>query len=227
MSNSNPKLLLPIGMLFVAMLLIANTIAVKIVAIGPFNIPAGILCFPITYIFGDILVEVYGYRQTRIVIWTGLFCQVLMAAFYYLSATLHPAVFWQGQDAWASFFTMSPRIVLGSLIGYFSGEFANAFVMSKMKLASNGRHLWQRTIGSTIVGEGVDTLLFSLVAFGGIFSGHQLGSVILSGYILKVSYEVIITPLTYVVVGWLKSYEQTDHFDTDVKSYNPFSLRHV
>jgi len=219
----NPKLLLPLAMLFVAMLLIANTIAVKIVSIGPFNIPAGILCFPITYIFGDVLVEVYGYRQTRKIIWTGLACQVLMAGFYYLSAVLKRAVFWQGQEAWAQFFTMSPRIVLGSLMGYFSGEFTNAFVMSKMKIWSQGKHLWMRTIGSTVAGEGVDTLFFNMVAFAGIFAWNQLGSIILSGYILKVVYEVVITPVTYAVVGRLKSAERIDHFDYDVKSYSPFT----
>jgi len=217
------RLLLPTAMLFVAMLLVANTIAVKIVSIGPFNIPAGTLCFPLTYVFSDILVEVYGYRRTRQIIWMGLACQILMAVFYYLSALLKPAVFWQGQDAWAQFFSMSPRIVAGSLLGYFAGEFTNAFIMSRLKLRSQGRHLWLRTIGSTVAGEGVDTLAFNLVAFAGLFAWNQLGSIILSAYFLKVAYEVLVTPLTYALVAWLKRVEGIDHFDYDVRSYNPFS----
>jgi queuosine precursor transporter len=217
-----PRLLLPLAMLFVTMLLIANTIAVKIVSLGPFNIAGGILCFPITYIFGDVLVEVYGYARTRIVIWTGLFCQVLMAVFYYLSTILEPASFWKGQEAWAQFFSMSPRIVTGSLLAYFVGEFANAFVMSKMKIRTKGKHLWARTIGSTVVGEGADTLVFNIIAFAGVFEFGQLSSIVLSGYILKVGYEVAATPLTYAIAGWLKKQERMDHFDDTLKTYNPF-----
>lgn len=221
---ATPRLLLPLAMLFVAMLLIANTIAVKIVALGPFNIPAGILCFPVSYIFGDVLVEVYGYARTRIVIWTGLFCQVLMALFYLLSVELTPAVFWHGQPAWATFFSQSPRIVAGSLAAYFAGEFANAYVMSKMKIFTKGKHLWTRTIGSTLVGEGVDTLIFNSVAFAGVFGLANLGSIMLSGYVLKVAYEVVATPATYAIVGWLKAKEKCDHFDTDLRTYNPFGV---
>ena len=219
-----PTYLLPLAMVFVAMLLIANTIAVKIVQLGPFNIPAGILCFPITYIFGDILVEVYGYAQTRRVIWTGLACQVLMAVFYYLSAALPPAVFWEGQEAWRSFFTMSPRIVAGSLAAYAVGEFANAVVMSKLKMRTKGRHLWIRTIGSTVIGEGIDTLIFNTVAFVGVFAGGDLISIIISGYLLKVAFEVVATPFTYWIVGWLKRKEGVDHFDYELESHSPFRL---
>lgn len=224
-ANWHPRFLLPLAMVFGAMLLIANTLAMKIVAIGPFNIPAGILCFPITYIFGDVLVEVYGYARTRSVIWTGLTCQALMAAFYYLSTQLPPAVFWQGNDAWASFFAMSPRIVTGSLLAYFVGEFTNALVMSKLKIRLHGRHLWVRTIGSTVVGEGVDTVVFNLVAFAGVFAASDLASIMLSGYLLKVGYEVVATPLTYGIVGWLKRAERVDFFDTELDTYNPFRVR--
>jgi uncharacterized integral membrane protein (TIGR00697 family) len=211
-------------MVFVSMLLIANTIAVKIVSIGPFDIPAGILCFPISYIFGDVLVEVYGYGATRKVIWTGLVCQVLMALFYSLSTMLQPAVFWTGQDWWERFFTQSPRIAAGSLAAYAAGEFVNAVVMSRMKLRSRGHHLWMRTIGSTIVGEGVDTLIFNVIAFAGIFPLKNLVSIILSGYFLKVSYEILATPLTYAITGWLKRKEGFDYFDDGLRSYNPFSV---
>lgn len=219
-----PKYLLPLAMVFAAMLLIANTIAVKIVHFGSFNVPAGILCFPITYIFGDALVEVYGYARTRQVIWTGLACQGLMASFYYLSTLLAPAVFWQGQEAWRTFFSASPRIVVGSLAAYAAGEFANAVVMSKLKVRTAGRHLWMRTIGSTLIGEGVDTIVFNLVAFIGVFSGANLFSIIASGYLLKVGYEVVATPLTYAIVGWLKRREGVDYFDDKLRSYNPFQI---
>jgi hypothetical protein len=156
------------------------------------------------------------------VIWTGLFCQVLMAAFYYLSTILAPAVFWEGQDAWVSFFSMSPRIVAGSLLAYFVGEFANAFVMSKLKIRTKGKHLWMRTIGSTVLGEGVDTLVFNVVAFAGVFQLGQLASIVLSGYVLKVAYEVAATPLTYAIIRWLKAREGVDHFDHELKTYSPF-----
>jgi len=217
-----PRHLLPLAMLFVAMLLIANTLAAKIIHFGPFDVQAGILCFPITYIFGDVLVEVYGFARTRVVIWTGLFCQIVMAGMYYLSAFLPPAVFWQGQDAWAQFFSMSPRIVAGSLAAYFAGEFVNAVVMSKVKLWTNGRMLWVRTIGSTIFGEGVDTIVFNVIAFLGVFAMPNLLSIMISGYILKVGYEILATPLTYIVVGWLKRAEGVDHFDRKLKTYSPF-----
>lgn len=223
-SGFEPKYLLQLAMVFTAMLLIANTIAVKIVQIGPFSIPAGILCFPITYIFGDVLVEVYGYARTRRVIWTGLSCQVLMAGFYYLSAALPPAGFWQGQEAWSSFFSMSPRIVAGSLAAYFAGEFTNAVAMSKLKMRTKGRHLWVRTIGSTVMGEGVDTIVFNFVAFAGVFAAPELLSIIISGYVLKVAYEVLATPGTYWIVGWLKRKEGVDHFDYDLRTYNPFQV---
>lgn len=219
-----PRFLLPLSMGFVTMLVVANTIAVKIVSLGPFNIPAGILCFPVAYIFGDVLVEVYGYARTRQVIWTGLACQVLMAAFYYLSAVLPPAPFWTGQESWRSFFTMSPRIALGSLLAYAAGEFSNAVVMSKLKLRTQGRYLWLRTIGSTVIGEGIDTLVFNVVAFAFVFSTGDLLSIIISGFVLKVSYEILATPLTYILVGWLKRLEEVDHFDKNLNTYSPFRL---
>lgn len=221
-----PRLLLPLAMIFVATLIISNTIAVKIANIGPFNVAAGIVCFPITYIFADVLVECYGYARTRIVIWTGLACLVVMALFYYLSVVLPPAVFWQGQDAWSQFFSMAPRIVLASLVAYLAGEFVNAVVMSKVKLWTHGRYLWVRTISSTIVGEGVDSVIFALVAFAGIFETSALLSIMMSGFVLKVGYEVLATPLTYIVVGWVKRAEGVDFFDRDLKSYNPFKLAH-
>jgi queuosine precursor transporter len=219
-----PRYLLPLAMLFVAMLLIANTLAAKIIHFSVFDVQAGIVCFPITYIFGDVLVEVYGYQRTRLVIWTGLFCQILMAGFYYLSTILPAAAFWHGQDAWAQFFSMSPRIVAGSLAAYFAGEFVNAVVMSKVKIWTGGRFLWVRTIGSTIFGEGVDTLIFNVIAFAGVFATPYLVSIMISAYVLKVAYEIIATPLTYLIVGGLKRAEKFDMFDNNLKTYSPFRV---
>jgi uncharacterized integral membrane protein (TIGR00697 family) len=147
-----------------------------------------------------------------------------MAGLYYLSTILPPAAFWHGQEAWAQFFSMSPRIVAGSLAAYFAGEFVNAVVMSKVKLWTRGHLLWVRTIGSTIFGEGVDTVIFNTIAFLGVFAMPNLISVMVSAYILKVGYEVIATPITYLIVGILKRFEGFDQFDSNLKSYSPFRL---
>ncbi len=219
-----PRYLLPLAMVFVAMLLIANTLAAKIIHFSQFDVQAGILCFPASYIFADCLVEVYGFARTRKVIWTGLFCQAVMAGLYYLSAILPPAAFWHGQEAWAQFFSMSPRIVAGSLAAYFAGEFVNAVIMSKVKLWMGGRFLWVRAIGSTVFGEGVDTVIFNTIAFLGVFEMPNLISIVISSYVLKVAYEVIAMPLTYLIVGKLKRAEGVDHFDRKLKTYNPFRL---
>lgn len=158
------------------------------------------------------------------VIWTGLFCQAIMAAMYYLSTILPPASFWHGQEAWMQFFSMSPRIVAGSLAAYFAGEFVNAVVMSRVKLWTGGKILWLRTISSTVFGEGVDTVVFNTIAFAGVFATPYLWSIMVSAYILKVGYEVLATPLTYLIVGGLKRAEGVDHFDRDLDSYSPFRI---
>jgi len=218
--KTDTKLFPVIGMLFVALLLISNTIAVKIVQMGGFMLPAGILCFPVTYIFGDVLVEVYGFKRSRTVIWCGFGCLALMSFFYWLSTTLTPAPFWKGQESYSQFFGLAPRIAIASFIAYLIGEFANSIVMSRMKIWSKGKHLWMRTIGSTIVGEGLDSLVFNFAAFLFVFEFKQVMFIAFSGYVLKVAYEVVATPFTYMIVAYLKKVEGFDHFDHGV-NYSP------
>ena len=212
-----------ISILFVAVLMISNTVASKIVQIGPFTVTGAVFLFPLSYIFGDVLTEVYGYRGSRRVIWTGFAAIILMAIAYWIAGALPAASFWQGQDAFMSVLGATPRIVLASITGYFIGEFANSYVLSRMKVWMSGSHLWMRTIGSTVVGEGLDTVFFVLIAFWGVLPAPALVPIILSGYILKVAYEVVATPLTYWVVGKLKKFEGIDTYDREI-NYNPFVL---
>lgn len=210
-----------IAMLFIASLLIANTVAVKIIMIGNFAIPAGILCFPLAYIINDVLVEVYGYKKTKQVIWWGFICLALMSLIYYLSNILTPAPFWQNQEAFSKIFAFIPRIGIASFFAYLVGAFLNSIVMSVMKKRMKGKHLWARTIGSTVVGEGVDSIIFNVIAFYGIFEFNNLLTIIGTGFVLKTLYEIIATPLTYFVVNKIKKLEEEDVYDYDV-SYNPF-----
>lgn len=214
----------PLAMLFVAVLLVSNIAAQKLFRLGPFVFTAGILLFPISYIFGDVLTEVYGYARSRQVIWTGLACNLLMAVVLSIAVWLPPAQGWPLQEQFAAVLGMVPRIVVASMIGYWAGEFANSYVLAKMKVRTAGRHLWMRTIGSTLIGEGVDTVIFALIAFYGVLPGGVLLRAIISGYIFKVAYEAVATPITYAIVGFLKRVEGVDVFDRTT-NFNPFRLR--
>lgn len=209
--------------LFVAVLLISNVASTKIVQLGPFSFDGGTLLFPVSYIFGDILTEVYGYRRSRRVIWTGLIANLLMAVVFAVVGWLPAAPEWGYQEAYRVILLYTPRIVLASIIAYFVGEFSNSFVLSKMKIGSAGRHLWKRTISSTLVGQFLDTFIFVFIAFFGMFSTGLLVSILLSNYLFKVGLEVLNTPLTYLVVNKLKRAEQVDVYDYGV-DYNPFRL---
>jgi len=182
-----------------------------------------VILFPITYIFGDVLTEVYGFKRSRLIIWTGFACNLLMAVIFMLVVALPYPEFWEQQDAYAVVLGMTPRVVVASLVGYFLGEFTNSAVLSKLKLLTRGKWLFSRTIGSTIVGEGIDTVVFITIAFAGTVSSSVLLSMIAAQYIFKVVYEILVTPLTYLVVGWVKKKEGVDVYDWGVK-YNPFSL---
>lgn len=209
--------------LFVAVLLISNVASSKVLDLGPFTFDGGTILFPISYIFGDILTEVYGYKRSRRVIWTGFFCAFLMSAVFMIVGKLPPAADWANQEAYDKILGLTPRIVLASLIAYFSGEFSNSYTLAKMKILTRGRFLWSRTIGSTVVGEGVDTLLFVMIAFYGVFPDDLLIAVMISNYVFKVSFEAILTPLTYLTVNFLKRKEQVDTFDYQT-DFNPFAL---
>lgn len=209
--------------LFVAVLLISNVASSKILDLGPFTFDGGTVLFPISYIFGDILTEVYGYARSRKVIWTGFGCAVLMAVIFVIVGALPPAKGWEGQEAYLFILGQTPRIVLGSLIAYFAGEFSNSYTLAKMKVITKGRWLWTRTIGSTVVGEGVDTLLFVLIAFYGFYPPPLLLSIIVSNYVFKTGFEALATPLTYLVVNTLKRVEKEDYYDFDT-DFNPFKI---
>jgi queuosine precursor transporter len=190
---------------FVACLLISNIVAQKLIEVGPFVFTAGILLFPVTYIIGDVLTEIYGFRRAKQVIWLGFGASLFMTLFLAIVVAIPPADGWNGQESFASTFTAVPRIVLASMAGYLAGEFANSFVLSRLKLRMQGRHLWVRTISSTVIGQGLDTAIFAIIAFGGLVPGSVILTAIWSGYLFKVVYEIMATPLTYLVVGKLRS----------------------
>ncbi|MFC1657663.1 queuosine precursor transporter [Candidatus Moduliflexota bacterium] len=191
---------------------------------GPFTFDGGTLLFPASYIFGDILTEVYGYGRARRVIWTGFFAAGLMAFVLAVVGALPAAGDWPHQESFEAILGQTPRIVAGSLLAFWLGEFSNSFILSKMKIRTGGRLLFLRTIGSTIVGEGVDTVVFVLVAFAGVLPPSLLWAIFISNYIFKVGVEVLATPATYVAVNRLKKEEGIDTFDTGI-SYSPFRLR--
>lgn len=207
---------------FVTALLVSNVASSKITAIGPFTFDAGTLLFPITYIFGDILTEVYGYGRSRRVIWLGFGCNILMAVTFVVVGMIPSAPYWQHQDAYQVILGITPRIVAASLIAYFAGEFSNSFILAKLKIVTKGRYLWTRTIGSTVVGELLDTLLFAVIAFWGVMTTADLAVLVVSNYVFKVGVEVLFTPLTYWVVGKLKKAEKEDYYDYKT-NFNPFA----
>ncbi|MFQ5783564.1 MAG: queuosine precursor transporter [Alphaproteobacteria bacterium] len=213
---------------FVTALITANIIAVKLIALNPFGagqvvLPAAIIIFPVSYIIGDVLTEVYGYRQARRVIWLGFLCNLVAVAAIWAAQVLPAASFWDGQAAFERILGYTPRILLASFLAYLVGEFTNAFVLARMKIVTRGRWLWTRTIGSTIVGQGLDSLVFIAVAFAGAMPASVLGTVIVTQWIAKSAYEALATPLTYGVVGFLKRREGLDVYDYDTR-FNPLSL---
>jgi len=209
--------------LFVAVLLISNIASTKITQIWKFTFDGGTVIFPLSYIFGDILTEVYGYRRARKAIWVGFFSAFLMSRILWLIGLAKPAQGWDLQDAYMTILGQTPRIAAASLIAYFSGEFSNSFILAKMKIITRGKWLWTRTIGSTIVGELIDTLLFCFIAFYGFYSNKLLLSIIISNYIFKVGLEVVMTPVTYQIVGFLKRKENEDYYDYKT-NFNPFKI---
>jgi queuosine precursor transporter len=209
--------------IFVVVLIVSNLIAPKFVAVGWFRFSAAQLLFPLTYIFGDVFTEVYGYSASRKAIWTGFMASAIMTAFGVFAIWLPAAPEFKDQAAYETIFGAVPRNVAGSLLAYWAGEFANSFTVAKMKVWTDGKHLWTRTVGSTIVGQAVDT---SIVIFF-IFWGQPLSvmfRLIVSGYLFKVTYEVLATPLTYLVVNFLKRTEGVNYFDR-ATNFNPFALR--
>jgi uncharacterized integral membrane protein (TIGR00697 family) len=213
--------------LFVAILIISNLASsAKIVTLGPFTFDGGTLLFPLSYLFGDVLTEVYGYAVSRRVIWIGFVAAALFSLTIWIVGLLPGEAEWSsrvGMDAYQAVLGSTPRIVLASLIAYWAGSFSNAFVLARMKVITQGRWLWTRTIGSTIVGQAVDTFLFVLIAFAGMMGTGVLWDIAASNYAFKVGVEVLFTPLTYAVVAWLKRSEGVDAYDART-DFNPFRL---
>jgi len=219
MSGSNRFII--VAVVFVTCLITANIITVKVISLGPFNLPAAIFVFPLSYIFGDILTEVYGYQQARKIIWIGFACNLVFVFFAWIGQILPAADFWQdNQAAYESILGHTPRILVGSFLGYLVGEFANSFIMARMKMITQGRWLWSRTIGSTVVGQALDTVIFVTIAFAGPDFDPMM---ILNHWWFKIGIEALAPPLTYRAVNYLKKKEAVDTYDHDT-NFNPFRL---
>ncbi len=211
---------------FVTALIISNIIAVKLINLFGIILPAAVVLFPISYIIGDILTEVYGFARARQAIWTGFACNLLAVIAIWAAGILPPASFWSvgafvgpetAQRAYQAILGFAPRLLLASFLAYLAGEFLNAIVLARLKIKTSGRYLWLRTISSTVVGEGADSLVFITVAFVGILPSGALQAAILSQWAFKTIYEVLATPLTYLVVNMLKRAEGVDYFDRETK----------
>ena len=228
-----------VSAIFVTCLIVSNIIAVKLAffgalpGLGPLFLPVAVIIFPIAYIFGDVLTEVYGYGRARQVIWIGFGCNLLTVLAIWIAGMLPAAPFWTAgvydspaaaQQAYEAILGFSPRLLLASFAAYLAGEFLNSFVLAKLKIATSGRWLWMRTISSTLLGQLADSGLFITVAFIGIVPSATLGQLIITQWLFKSAYEAMATPLTYVVVNFLKRTEQEDHYDRDT-DFNPFTYR--
>ena len=208
---------------FVTCLITANVTAVKLTDIFGLILPAGVIVFPVSYIVGDVLTEVYGFHRARRVIWLGFFCNVIAVFAIWLGGIMPAAPFWDAQEAYDTILGYAPRLLIASFLAYLVGEFANSIVLAKMKVATNGRWLWSRTIGSTLVGQGLDSLVFVVVAFFGTIPLAGLVAAIVAQWLFKSVYEAAATPLTYLVVNALKRHEGVDVYDRDT-DFNPLPV---
>ncbi len=224
--SSEPRvtgLFLVLAAIFVTLLVTSNIIAVKLIEVYGRILPAAIVLFPMTYILGDIFTEVYGFRFARRVIWLGFMCNTVAVVGFWVGGILPAASFWEGQDAYDAILGYTPRLLLASLAGYLVGEFANSIVLSRLKVVTEGRMLWARTIGSTFVGQGFDTAAFVTLAFIGTVAGGNLVELVITQWLFKVVYEAAATPLTYTVVGYVKRRERVDVYDYSA-SMNPLAI---
>ena len=208
---------------FAVVLILSNISSSKILSLGWFSFDGGTIIFPLSYIFGDILTEVYGYARSRRVIWIGFAMNLLMVATFFVVGKLPPAMDWGMQSAFDSILGVVPRIVLGSLCAYLFGEFVNSYVLAKIKIKTNGKFLWLRAIGSTLVGQLFYTTIFLVIAFAGVLPWNLIWIIWVSNYIFKILTEAILLPVTYRVVKFLKKKENEDYFDRDT-NFNPLKL---
>ena len=212
------KLFLIITVVYVTCLLLSNLVAGKMWAVtSNITLPAAVILFPITYIFGDIFTEVYGFKNARIIIWLGFACSFFAVGVYMITIGLPHPDFWTNQEAYATVLGTTPRVAAASFIGYLFGEFSNSMVLSKLKVMTGGKKLWVRTMLSTLVGEGFDSVIFVTVSFWGTMENATLLQMIIFQYLFKVCYEIIFTPATYAIVNWIKRKEEMDTFDYNVK----------
>lgn len=226
MKNTVSVLFMLAGILFATSLLISNIIAAKIMMLGPLAVPAGVLVFPLAYILNDLITEVWGYNKSRLIIWTGFAVNLLMVLFFTLTLAVPAASFWEGQDAFSTVLGSTPRIVAASLLAYLIGSFLNAWIMSIFKIKTGGKSFSLRAVLSTILGEGADSLIFITVAFAGVFPAGILLTMIATQALVKIAFEVMVLPLTIVVVKKIKHAEGAEAFDYRV-SYNPFRLKEI
>jgi queuosine precursor transporter len=222
--NSYSHRFVIITAIFITCLITSNIVAVKLVSVCGLIMPTGVIIFPLSYIFGDVLTEVYGYRQARRVIWLGFLCNLVTVLAVWVGQILPPAPFWDGQASYERILGYTPRLLGASFAAYLVGEFANSIVLAKMKIVTKGRWLWTRTIGSTIIGEGLDSLVFMVLAFAaGTMPVQVLFSAVATQWLVKCAYEAAATPLTYRIVGFLKRREGVDVYDYDTR-FNPLLI---
>jgi uncharacterized integral membrane protein (TIGR00697 family) len=212
-----------IAALFVTCLITGNILIVKQVGIGPFTLPAGIIIFPLSYILGDILTEVYGYKKARSIIWLGFLCNLIAVIAFWIGGLLPSAATFKAQGAYEQILGSTPRFLLASFVAYIAGEFSNSYVLAKMKIATKGKWLWSRTIGSTIIGQGIDSVIALSIAFAGVLPTQVLIFMILSHWLAKTVYETVATPITYIVVGYFKDKENSDVYDFNT-NFNPLHI---
>ncbi len=226
MKNKVSVLFMLVGILFAACLLISNILASKIMMVGPWAAPAGVLVFPLAYIINDVITEVWGYGKARLIIWAGFTVNLLAVLFFSMGIAVNSAPFWSGQEAFATTLGNTPRIVAASLSAYLLGSFLNAFIMSKFKIITKGKGFSVRAVLSTLAGEGADSILFITIAFAGIFPVKALLVMILTQALIKTAFEVAVLPLTVLIVNKVKKAEGEDAFDYSM-SYNPFRLKEI
>ncbi|MDO8626753.1 MAG: queuosine precursor transporter [Candidatus Magasanikbacteria bacterium] len=209
--------------LFSVCLVVSNIIAVKIGSFLGYFLPVAVILFPFTYILGDVLTEVYGYAAARRAIWTGFFCNLVAVIAIWLSIKIVPAPFFANQPAFAAILGFTPRLLVASFLAYLVGQFANSYILSKLKIRTQGKHLWARTVGSTVVGEGLDSLVFIVLAFSGVLPSVAIPTLVLTQWIFKSAFEVVATPFTYIVVNYLKQAEGLDVYDHQT-NFNPVKI---
>lgn len=214
------------GILFTTCLLISNLISSKIISIGPLSVPAGVIIFPLAYILNDVITEVWGFGKARLIIWSGFAMNLIAVIFYTLAVQWPAASFWNGQESFSAVLGSTPRIAIASLTAYLFGSFVNAFIMSKFKLMTKGKGFTLRAIVSTLAGEGIDSLVFITIAFVGIIPVNQLIVMVALQAAVKTVFEIVVLPLTVVIVNRIKTIEETDAFDVNI-SYNPFKVNQI